>query len=78
MEAVEDPRVREGICGVTHIGCTGIEWICVIPPHAKVYNRRTSSKTHKKGDLIFNTNKKVDQHYFVNRWPNRQKDVNET
>jgi hypothetical protein len=69
-----DPRIKEGICGVTEIGATGIERICIAAPHAKVYIRKTSGKGYTKGDLIFSESPKTDQHYFVTRWPNRQKE----
>lgn len=72
-EAEEDDRVkREGICGVTRIGPSGIEWICVKQVHGKVYERKTSGRTYKKGDPIFSESMSNFQHYFVNRWPNRK------
>lgn len=70
----EDPRAKEkGICGVTFIGSTGIEWICVKKVHAKVYTRNTSGYGYRKGDPIFSSSRTADSHYFVNRWPNREK-----
>lgn len=70
----EDTRVQNHICGVTKIGSTGIEWICIKTPHAEIYERHSSSSTHPRGGLIFSNNPKADAHYFVNRWPNREKD----
>jgi hypothetical protein len=69
---IPDPRTEdEGICGVTFIGSTGIEWVCIAHVHAKAYVRKSSDARHLKGSLIFNNNRRVDAHYFVNRWPNR-------
>lgn len=69
----ENPKAKlDGICRVTKIGPTGIEWICVKPVHDKVYYRRTSDRNHRKGDPIFSNNPSVDRHVFVNRWPNRK------
>lgn len=69
----QDPRVHEDICGVIEFrGST--EFICIAKPHAKVYQRRVSDRTHRRGDPIFSTSIKADQHYFVNRWPNRSKE----
>jgi len=71
---MEDPRLnKEDLCRVTTIGGTGIEWICINKVHAEVYQRRSSDKNHKKGDAIFSSAPKADQHYFVPRWPNRPK-----
>ena len=64
---MEDERVKPGICGVTRLGGTGIEWICVRPVHAKVYKR-------KDGRTFFSENYTADQHYFVRRYPNRSID----
>jgi hypothetical protein len=62
-----DPRIKEtGICGITCIGGSGIEWVCIRQVHAKVYNR------HKNGAPIYDNNRRADQHYFVPRWPNRK------
>lgn len=62
-----DPRTeRHDICGVTFIGATGIEWICIKEVHAKIY-------TSRKGKVVYDTNPNADRHYFVNRWPNRSK-----
>jgi hypothetical protein len=62
-----DPRAKgTGICGVTRIGGTGIEWVCIRQVHAKVYNR------HKNGAPIYNDNPKTEQHYFVPKWPHRK------
>lgn len=67
MEAVPDPRAeKEDICGVTWIGGTGIEWICINPVHDKVY------KT-KRGEYTPSTSPKVHQHYMVPRYPMRVK-----
>lgn len=66
----EDPRAKkEGICGVTIIGGSGIEWICIRPVHAKIYYR------HKNRKPIYSENPTADQHYMVPRWPNRSSDV---
>lgn len=75
MDVVEDPRAqREGICGVTTMGATGIEWICIKPAHAKIYTRRSGDRTHKKGEVIFSDSPQADQHYFVNRYPYRNQE----
>lgn len=54
-------------CGVTQVGGTGIEWVCIRPVHAKVYTRRRG----RKGEPIFNANPSADQHYMVPRYPGR-------
>ena len=65
----EDERAqREGICGVTKIGATGINWICVRKVHDKEYRRRHGRRS---GERIEDNNPAVDQHYFVRRWRNR-------
>lgn len=74
MDNVEDPRVREGICGVT-THTANFEWICVKKVHAKIYTRHTSTRAYRKGDPKFGTNPNVDRHYFVNRWPNRKRET---
>lgn len=67
-----DPRTqKEGICGITTIGGTGIEWICIKKVHDTAYVRRSSDMTHRRGSLVFNNNPRSEQHYFVRRWPNR-------
>ena len=72
---VEDDRAKqEGICGVTFIGGSGIEWICIEKVHAEIYYRKSSDRTHRKGALIYSEGFRADQHYFVNRWPNRNKE----
>ncbi len=68
----EDPRLEGDICGITHVGPQGIEWICARKPHGKIYTRNKSSNRHRKGDFIFSNNPQVDAHYFINRWPNRE------
>lgn len=73
MDTVEDPRVTGDICGVTQIGASGIEWICIKATHGKIYIRKTPSHRHHRGEMIFSNNPQVDAHYFVNRWPNRRK-----
>lgn len=61
----EDPRALEpGICGVKQNTGT-IEWICVKPVHAKIYQSR-------KGKMVYDNNPGADKHYFVNRFPNRK------
>lgn len=77
MKGQQDPRVTSDICGWTHIGPTGIEWICIKKPHGEVYRRNKSSRNHRRGDLIFSDNPSVDRHYCINRWPNREYDVGE-
>lgn len=71
MEDEEHPKAKvPGICGVTTF-TEHIEWICVRSVHGDVYQRKTGDRTHNKGDMIFSTSPKADQHHFVNRWPNR-------
>jgi hypothetical protein len=71
-QLVEDQRAQEpGICGVTTIGGTGIEWVCVRSVHAKVYQRRTGDRTHHRGEPIYQDGGKADQHVFVPRYPGR-------
>lgn len=69
----EQPDLRStepGICGVTHIlGST--EWICVRPVHAKTYERR-STNIHHHG-TVYDNSPQVDRHYFVNRYPYRNR-----
>jgi hypothetical protein len=60
-----DPRADKGnLCGVSFIGSTGIEWICIKPVHAKLRKR-------KNGRVELESNPEVDRHYYVNKWPNR-------
>lgn len=49
-----------GSCRATHIGGTGIEWICIAPVHATEASIRAG-------------NPQVDRHIFVRRYPNREK-----
>lgn len=70
----EDSRVKGVICGVKRTGPSGIEWVCVKKPHGEVYTRRTSDRTHHRGDPIYSDNPGVDKHYFVNRYPNHDKE----
>lgn len=66
----EDPRVTQDICGVTTIiGLT--EFICIRKTHAKIYQRRN-------GGIAYESNPRVDNHYFVNRWPNRHRVADDT
>lgn len=63
----EDERAqRPGICGVTRT-TGGIEWICIREVHAEVYRRRT-----RVGE-VFESNPGVDRHYYVNRYPWRER-----
>ena len=64
----QDPRTEGLICGVTK-QTQRHEWICIKPPHADVYTRKT--KNQRRGDLVFSNNPKADKHHFINRWPNR-------
>lgn len=59
----QDHRVTEDICGVTQIGASGIEWICVMPFHGKVV---------KQGKVIVERVPAESGHHFINRWPNRK------
>lgn len=60
-----DPRVeKEGICGVTFTGSTGIEWVCVKDTHQKIY-------PDKRYGFRLQDNPSVHRHYFVNKWPHR-------
>lgn len=72
-EPEEDLRIVKDICGVGHIGPTGIEWICIKKPHDTVYFRKSSDRSHHRGDPVFSNNAGVGRHYMVNRWPNREK-----
>lgn len=61
-----DPRTEQsGICGVVDHRGGPIEWVCINPVHADVYRSR-------RGKTIYSSNPRVDQHYFVNRYPNRK------
>lgn len=64
-----DKRIREDICGVEFTGVTGIVWICIKAPHAKIYQR------HKprggENGLIFSEHG-ADRHHYVPKWPNRE------
>lgn len=71
VQPEQDERVVSGICRVTYIGSTGIEWICINKPHAKIYQRHHSSQNGRWSSPIFSNNPGVDRHYFINRWPNR-------
>lgn len=78
MEAVEDPRVHENICGVTRIGATGIEWICIKEPHDKEYKRHSrpgysyGTGAHPEYANPMVRAPQAERHYMVNRWPNRK------
>lgn len=63
--------MAEHICGHTIVGA-GVEWICVLPPHDKIYMRHTKGR---RGEVIFSNNPSVNRHYMVNRWPNRSKET---
>lgn len=69
----DDPRIEQDICGIKTTDIAGREWICINKPHDTVYFRRTSDRTHHRGDPIFSSNPSVGKHYMVNRWPNREK-----
>lgn len=70
--------LKAGICGVTFIGSTGIEWICVKPVHNPEYTRKSPNRNG--GRKINGTGgwedrgivAPADKHYFANRWPNRK------
>lgn len=79
----EDPRIGPGICGITYVGGTGLEWVCIKAPHDPEYRRR-STDAHHQG-YVSGTNSHperppgvqappADRHYFVPRWPNRKAD----
>lgn len=73
-ELEPDPRTEApGICGVTYIGGTGLEWICIRPVHSKTYQRNNGDRTHNKGDLIYQDGGAADQHYMVTRWKYRSR-----
>lgn len=52
---------RDDICGVTKTGATGIEWICIKEVHATEADIKAGRK-------------RIDQHWFVRRWPNRHEE----
>lgn len=58
--AVLDPRIKSDICGAQFESRTGL-WVCIKEPHAAVYHRR------RNGEMVFETNKNVDRHYFVKK-----------
>jgi hypothetical protein len=61
-----DPRTEASdICGFVLNPGGSIEWVCIEKPHAKIYQSR-------KGKIIYDRNPRADQHYFVNRYPNRK------
>lgn len=63
----QDPRAeRTGTCGVTTIGGTGIEWICIKKVHAK-WEDRHRAPVDSRGNPA-----QSERHYFVRRYPNRQ------
>lgn len=57
MENVLIP-LNEEICGATHITSKGREFICVLPPHPRLYTKRAGGGIYK--------------HLMVNRWPYRE------
>lgn len=62
----KDPRTEQpGICGVVDNRGGSIEWVCINPVHGDIYRSRN-------GKTIYSSNPRVDQHYFVNRYPNRK------
>jgi hypothetical protein len=75
VENTPNPLIptESDICGLTKIGASGIEWICINPPHDKDYIRRSGDKTHYRGTYKPSSNPKTDQHYWVNRYPYRTK-----
>lgn len=86
MKEIENPRAKGEKCRAIYIGGTGIEWICIREPHNKGYKRRTGDLTHRRGEIVYGTGAHLDgpdrggraatadQHYFVNRWPNRKRE----
>lgn len=66
---VENHKIpkESDICGVTIIGSTGIEWICINKPHSIEYVR------HSKGTFFETNNPVRERHYMVNRWPYRER-----
>lgn len=70
-----DERAKQkGICGVTTVGGTGIEWVCIRQVHGAVYTRNRGDRNHRKGDVIYSTTPNSERHYYVPKWPNRKKD----
>ncbi len=64
----EHPDLKKpGLCRVTVNNGNGIEWMCRLPVHAKIYRRRN-------GQVVYDNNPKADQHFFVNRYPYRNKE----
>lgn len=75
--------LKDDICGVTFIGSTGVEWICVKQVHNPEYtrNRPGRSGTRKVNGTGGWEDRGIvapaDKHYFVNRWPNRKINKND-
>lgn len=61
-ENLNIPSEMEDMCSMTMISDNGREFICILPRHKKVYERR------KNGGQF--------QHYMVNRWPHREQPGN--
>lgn len=70
---MDERAKKEGICGVTHTVWV-IEWICIRQVHGAVYERRSSDRHHPRGGTIFSTTPNSEMHYFVPKWPNREKE----
>lgn len=70
-------------CGVTRVGGSGIEWVCIRPVHDKAYQRRKTDAHHH--GYVTGTGAQptprtpgaipraapADRHYYVRKWPNR-------
>lgn len=76
-----DPRTEEpGICGISYVGATGIEWVCIAKVHDQGYKRKSTDPHHK--GYAYGTGSHperyftlqappAERHYFVVRYPHR-------
>lgn len=67
--------MESGICGITFVGSTGIEWVCIAKPHDEGYRRKTRSGeafgTGSHPERGIYGAPKSERHHMVNKWPNR-------
>lgn len=90
LQNTEHPKLeQEGLCRVSFIGATGIEWICIREAHNPVYIRKKGDRKHRKGAEVSGTGSHLtrwnspqhapaDRHLFVNRYPYRTYTFEET
>lgn len=67
MSDVVDPRIEKpGACRVSIERKDGNKWICINPVHDAMYKS-------KRGGYVPSNNPQVNYHYFVKKYPYREK-----